>query len=76
MYDTMAMALAVGSAIVFTLSLLTAPIAIYLAIRAFRAPRSLVPRTMVRAWIGLIVGILELGGWIWLLVYVLMRGGS
>jgi hypothetical protein len=72
LYDTMALAIAVGSAVLFTLSLFTAPIAIYLAIRALRAPRSLVPRTMVRAWTALGVALLELGGWGWLLIYALV----
>jgi hypothetical protein len=71
-FDTMALTIALGSLVLFTISLVTAPIAIYLAIRALRAPRSLVPRTMVRAWIALGVGLLELGGWGWLLVYVVM----
>jgi hypothetical protein len=72
LYDTMALAIAVGSVPLFTLSLFTAPIAVYLAIRALRAPRSLVSRTMARAWIALGVSLLELGGWTWLLVYVVM----
>ena len=76
LYDTMALAIAVGSALLFTLSLVTAPIAIYLAIRALRAPRSLAPRTMVRAWIALGVALLELGGWGWLMVYALMSAKS
>ena len=75
LYDTMALAVALGSLVLFTISILTAPVALYLGIRALRSPRSLVPRTMVRAWIALAVGILELGGWGWLLVYVLMRAG-
>jgi len=75
MYDSMAMAIAMGSVVIFTISLLSAPVAIYLAIRAFRSPRSLVPRTMVRAWIALIVGTVELVGWGWLLVYVVMKAG-
>jgi hypothetical protein len=75
-YDTMALAIAVVSVLLFTLSVVTAPIAIYLAIRALRAPRSLVPRTMVRAWIALGIGLLELGGWSWLLVYVIMKANS
>lgn len=76
MYDTMALTIALASALLFTLSLFTAPIAIYLSIRALRAPRSLTPRTMVRAWIALGVSLLELGGWGWLLVYVLMSAGA
>ena len=72
LYDTMALAIALGSLVIFTLSLVTAPIAIYLAIRALRAPRSLVPRTMARAWIALSIAVLELGGWGWLLVYLVL----
>jgi len=71
-FDSMALALAVGSLLLFSVSILTAPIAIYLAIRALRAPRSLVPRTMTRAWIALVVALLELGGWSWLLIYAVM----
>jgi len=76
LYDTMALVVAVSSAIIFTLSLIAAPVAIYLAIRAFRAPRSLVPRTMVRAWFALGLGLVEVGGWAWLLVYIVMKARS
>jgi len=72
MFDTMALATALASVFLFTLSILTAPISIYLAIRSFRAPRSLVPRAMWRAWVALTVSVLELGGWAWLLVYTIV----
>ena len=75
-FDTMALAIALASGLLFTLSLFTAPISIYLAVRAFRAPRSLVPRTMARAWIALVISVLELGGWGWLLVYMIMLAGK
>ena len=73
MYDSMALVTAVGSLIIFTLSLFAAPVAIYLAIRALRAPRSLVPRTMARAWFALGLGLLEVGGWLWLLVFLIIK---
>ena len=76
MYDTMALVTAIGSLIIFTLSLFAAPVAIYLAIRAFKAPRSLAPRTMVRAWFALGLGLLEVGGWVWLLVFLVMKARS
>jgi len=73
LYDSMALAIAAVSALLFTLSLFTAPVAIYLAIRALRAPRSLAPRTMARAWMALGLALLELGGWGWLLVYFVLK---
>jgi hypothetical protein len=72
LYDSIALTIALSSVPLFTVSLITAPIAVYLSIRALRAPRSLVPRTMARAWAALTVSLLELGGWGWLLVYVVM----
>jgi hypothetical protein len=73
LYDSMALATGLFSLLLLQLSLLAAPFTIVLAIRSFRAPGSLVPRTHVRAWIALLIGLLQLVGWTWLFVYFIMR---
>ena len=68
-YDKIALSLALVPALVlfFFFAFITAPLAIYFAIRSFRAPGSIVGSTKVRSIIAIVLAILELGGWgVWL----------
>ena len=64
LYDGAAFSLAVFPILLGPLSLLTAPVAIYLAILSFFKPRSIVPRTRARAYFALALGILQITLWI------------
>ena len=50
------------------LSLLTAPVALYLLIRYRKAPRGLVPRSAGRWWLALVVSLISLSVWLGFLV--------
>ena len=62
-YDSAALSAALLPLLVWPVTLFTAPLAIFLAIRSFFRPSSVVPRTRIRAWVALVFGLLEVGGW-------------
>jgi hypothetical protein len=61
LYDSIALALATWPALLFYFSLLTSPVAIYLVIRHWKSPSSLVPRNKWRFVLALIISLSELG---------------
>jgi hypothetical protein len=63
LYDSMAMALATYPLLIFYFTLLTAPCAIYVAIRYWNAPSSIIPRNKWRFVVALILASSELVGW-------------
>jgi hypothetical protein len=69
LYDSIALALATWPAVLmFSPSVITAPMVVYLAIRHWKTPSSLVPRSKWRFVVALIVAGLELG----LIVFVVV----
>src|SRR5947208_899592 len=75
-YDTIALALATLPLITIWLPVFCAPMAIYLAIRHWRAPASIVPRTRIRYYQALIFAVTEIVGAIWLAAYLIARARS
>lgn len=71
-YDSAALSTALLPLLIWPLTLVTAPMAIFLAIFSFFRPSSLLPRTRIRAWLALVFGVLQLGGWIALFVIMLL----
>jgi hypothetical protein len=63
LYDSLALQLAVVPLIIFWATIITAPIAIYLAIRHWNAPRSIVSRSRWRLIVALIVAGAQVIGW-------------
>ena len=72
-YDSMALALVLWPLVpcltvifyfLYVASIFTAPAAIFIAIRHWNSPRSLVHRTKARFVIAIIIGVLELVGWV------------
>ena len=80
LYDNMALLLAVApvaTVAFWVLTVLTAPATLFVVIRYWRAPSSLVPRTKVRFVIAGVVALLQLAGWGFLLfslIFQLRRG--
>ncbi len=63
-YDSRALTLAVGGTVIWYISLLTAPLAIYYATRYWNAPReALVPRSHARQIVALFLSVLQLMVW-------------
>jgi hypothetical protein len=64
LYDDVALALAVLPLLIFYFTLVTAPIALYIAIRYWNSPRSIVRRrTHWRFVVAIIFATLEIAGW-------------
>ena len=67
LYDGAALMLAVFPIIIFCAwwaSFLTAPAAIILAILSWSQPASILPRTRIRSYAAIVLGLAQIGGWI------------
>lgn len=74
LYDSLALALATWPLLIFYFTLFTAPAALYVAIRYWNAPTSLLPRrTHLRLAVAMALSLLQLGGWVLLFGYLLTR---
>jgi len=62
-YDSIALALSLLPLLLFYLTFITAPVALYLAIRHWNTPRSLVHATKIRSVLAIIFATLEIIGW-------------
>jgi hypothetical protein len=63
LYDSLALAVAVYPTIFVWPTIVSAPIALYIAIRYWKAPTSVVPRTRWRAVLAIIIALGQIGGW-------------
>jgi uncharacterized RDD family membrane protein YckC len=71
-HDSIALSLAVLPMITIYLTLITAPAALYISIRHWNSPRSIVPRTRIRFVIAIVLALLQIMGWV-LLIFVVAR---
>jgi len=63
LYDSMVLFLAIFPMILFWPTILTAPIAIFLAIRYWNVPTSIIPRTKIRLIAAVVISGLQIIGW-------------
>jgi hypothetical protein len=63
LYDGAALSLALFPLLFFPATLITAPAAIYFSILSFHRPSSLIPRSRIRSYLALVIGVLQIGGW-------------
>ncbi len=73
LYDTMALQLATLPLLLWPFTLITAPSALYVVFRYWRAPGSLVPRTRARFYIALVLSVVQSGCWLWLIAFAVSR---
>jgi hypothetical protein len=64
LYDNIALSLAVYPLLIFYFTIITAPLALLIAIRFWNAPRSIVHRTKLRLVLAIFIAGLELVGWV------------
>lgn len=64
LYDSMALSISLLPVIFFPLTIITAPLALFFAVKAWRRPGSILPRTRIRAIIAMIISLLQIGGWV------------
>jgi hypothetical protein len=62
MYDSMALALATLPVFLFWPVFGTAPVTLYLVVRHWNSPRSIVPRTRIRFYLAALFALAEIGG--------------
>lgn len=72
-YDDVALSLAILPALCFWPSLVSAPIAAYIAIRHWNTPLSIVHRSRIRFVVALIIATLEIVGWVFFF-YLMVNG--
>ena len=63
-YDTIALMVASASIVLYWFAFLTAPFVIYLTIRHWNSPTSIIPRTKIRFVLAFIIACLQLAVWI------------
>lgn len=63
LYDSLALAVAVYPMLVWPFTAISAPIALYIAIRHWNAPTSVVPRRKWRAVLAIIIALCQIAGW-------------
>jgi hypothetical protein len=75
LYDSVALSLAVLPLLIFYFTIITAPMALYVAIRYWNAPRSIVHRTRIRYVFAILFATLQIVGW-GIGIYFLMTAAS
>lgn len=73
LYDNVALSLAILPLLVFYFTVATAPMAIYVAIRHWKSPLSVVRRSRYRFVFALLLAVTQIGGWIALVVYLVSQ---
>jgi len=73
LYDNIALATAILPALLVFPTILSAPVTLYLVIRYWSAPSSILPRSKVRFMVAAFLAIVEIAAWIWLIVYQIYR---
>lgn len=63
LYDSIALRLATVPLLIFWFTLITAPAALYVAIRYYNAPTSIIPRTRIRYHIAGLLALVQIGLW-------------
>lgn len=63
LYDDLALSLALLPLLFFYLTLLTAPVALFLALRHWNSPRGILPRTRIRYVLAILFSGAQLAGW-------------
>jgi hypothetical protein len=70
LYDNLALALAIWPMLIFYFTIITAPAALFVVIRYYKAPSSIMPRTKIRFYIAGLLALLQIAGWATLVVYL------
>jgi hypothetical protein len=73
LYDNVALWLAIVPLLIWPFTFITGPAAIFIALRYWRAPSSLVPRTKIRFVIAILFGLAQTGGCVWLITFLILK---
>ena len=75
LYDDIALALAIIPVIFIWPTLITAPLSLFIAIRHWKTPLSIIPRTKIRFIFAMVLSGLQITGWVFLFVKLLAKMG-
>lgn len=73
LYDSIALSLAIYPLLIFYFTLITAPMTLFVAVRYWKSPPSIVRRTRIRFIAAIILALLQLTGWGFLFVAIATR---
>ena len=71
-HDSIALALALAPMLFFYITLVTAPVTLYVVIKYWNTPLSVVRRTRVRFVVAAIVAVLQIVGWIAIILFLIV----
>jgi hypothetical protein len=72
-YDNIALGLSLLPLLIFYFTIVTAPMTLFVAIRYWKAPRSLVRHTRVRFIIAMVIALAQIVGWSSLLIAIIAK---
>ncbi len=75
LYDSLALGLAFWPLLCWPLTVFSAPVALFIAIRHWNSPRSIIHRTRIRFVFAIIMALLQIAGWV-LLIFTLVNNHS
>ncbi|HEX5398354.1 MAG TPA: hypothetical protein VFY06_04825, partial [Verrucomicrobiae bacterium] len=73
LYDSIALSLAILPMLILYFTIITAPMALFVAIRYWKAPRSILRRTRIRAIAAIGIALLQIAGWAALIILMATR---
>jgi hypothetical protein len=73
LYDSIALALAIYPLLIFYFTLVTAPLALFIAIRYWKSPKSILRRTKIRFVAAIVLALLQIAGWTTLIITLSTR---
>ena len=75
-YDSIALSLTILPMLIYYLTFITAPMALFVAIRYWNAPPSLVGQNRARSIAAIVLALLQIAGWITLIFFLAHRHKS
>jgi hypothetical protein len=75
LYDEIALTLAIIPVIFIWPTVITAPMSLFIAIRHWRSPLSIIPRTKIRFILAILLSGLQITGWMFLFIKLLSKIG-
>jgi hypothetical protein len=73
LYDSIALTVAAAPLLVWPFTAISAPVALYLAIRYWNRPLSLVRHVRWRSVLAVLIALAEITGWVWGTAYFLLK---
>jgi hypothetical protein len=76
LFDSVALTLSIVPLLIWPMTVLTAPATLFVVIRYWRRPLSILPRTRIRFVIAFLIALAQLGGWALLIYFLFARARS